>query len=315
MLKKFYFPFVRCPAGCNEYIEKAKPIPFHHYIHNKLGIQLIPGNSDGRKLTGRRADWPGDRIHDALKLKSSACFNVDDKLGFVTFGCENHGELPDQIIHVPYNPVLSSQEFMTAPDTYATCVYTPNILKPPGMRKYNPKHFVTSALGSFKGMSAGHLSTNPRIDTPADDRLGIANTISMVGRKDVRQSIIERDVPGYTKDFGENAVQYHYNWLKKSKRMFPSEDDLRNALNGSSFMSVDDAHFINTILRSTDSVSSTNGKKVDFSNFLLKIVHTDEQYGHEPFPMASVTKKDGELEGLLISLELHCRLVINSVRL
>ena len=106
-LTKFCFPYVRCPAGCFEFVEKTHSVAFAHFL-NYLYPLFTSFHANSKKfLKGARKDF--------LKpLTLLQCFKVTpciitNENGIQLVTCSDHSKgLPLKYVHVPTNPVAGN---------------------------------------------------------------------------------------------------------------------------------------------------------------------------------------------------------------
>ena len=84
----FAWPSVKCPAGCNSYVNECRTFSFSHFLAWKFNLSIYGG--DDKFLTGARSDWPRSTIDLDVFFSNPGVLVTDE--GLSVMYCKSHGK-------------------------------------------------------------------------------------------------------------------------------------------------------------------------------------------------------------------------------
>jgi hypothetical protein len=300
-MDKFAFPCVKCPAGCFAYVDQCQLLAFNHFLHWKLEVSIMGG--DSKRLKGARIDWPSTSLQ-LKKFTVSPGVVVDADKGLCILLCDYHGSgLAKPVIHVPRNPVLGDLG-LQYPDRCAAAILTPNVIRAGRMGKWTNSSHVVAAVGGYSGISSSSLALDVDINV-VDTRLAAAQCLAMTHRSDIYHICRDRysDIP-------DGDVEFHHMLDDYNKRLKPSQHDELTAVEGSTFVDLSDAFSVNDRLVkhfTKDDSSMSHRSKFESWQLSTVLVHTTHPGGHAPVSLTSVYKPAKHTKtGALINIVIYC---------
>ena len=167
-----YFPCVKCPVGCEEFIDECGSISFVHYLG-----KIVPNfnkfeTNPNDFLRGIRSDYElTDYLFDSdprSPFKKPSI--VIDNTGISILTCRDHDKkVKDYYIHVPRHP--SGRVFNPLADRFAPAVLSTRVRKP-FQEKFSTASYKMLQLNhSFSGINTCFLSEQRNFDRVTDESI------------------------------------------------------------------------------------------------------------------------------------------------
>ncbi|XP_047738244.1 uncharacterized protein LOC125177549 [Hyalella azteca] len=294
-LNETCFPSVKCPMGCNTYIDgdvgkDVDYLPLHHYL-SLLCPKFSSFKSDPNFFSGKRPDWPSRGKHEGFKY--AATLIVDSKKGLCIVTCSKkiHADGRSLYIHVPCNPVLGSTSELR-PDLIAPLSANPHFVRAGRTNEFNTSHAVFREYGDSSGASSFSLTPKPYVGGPCTlpqiDSMGL----TFNQRPDIYQSLME----------GETLPNNLLEELKDSYDKQPlDEETIRKARETGTYVNVHDA---SNMLMNFNSRLATGHREETHQQLkakgkeVLQIAHPGNNVGRLPFRDVPTTYVDPPLNGV-----------------
>ena len=274
-LTKFCFPYIRCPAGCFEFIEKTNGISFAHFLHF-LYPSFISFKANNRKfLNGAREDF---MIPLTLlgTFTISPCVITNEKgLQLVTCSDHKNGVLL-KLVHVPTNPITGNVSPLFS-DRLALMVSSVRTVRPLEIVSKSATFTLCRVdSGRVSGVSSTVLHKFRNFEVPLSDRLQNVEKLMINCRSDVKEVIRVFCFNGeMTKRLAEGYLSY-----ESPVSMSIVEDHCKNAV----------LFGMGSLMRMKDFVECCpqDMTSADECRRPLIISHKLDDYGSEP---VSIPKK------------------------
>jgi len=167
-----YFPCVKCPVGCEEFIDECGSISFVHYLGKILPNFNNFETNPNEFLRGIRSDY---ELTDYLfPSDSSSPFKkpsiVIDKSGISILTCRDHDKkVKDYYLHVPRHP--SGRVFNPLADRFAPAVLSTRVRKPFQENFSTASYKMLQLNHSFSGINTCFLSEQRSFDRVTDESI------------------------------------------------------------------------------------------------------------------------------------------------
>ena len=160
-----YFPCIKCPVGCEEFIDEYKTIDFVHYLGTIFPSFNQFNSQPNEFLRGMRPDY---RQHDALfpddpqsPAKHPSILVNDNGVFLLT--CRDHGvKINKQYLHLPEHP--AGRVFSPFADRFAPAVLNTRTMKPFRENYSTASYKMLKLNASFAGLNTCFLSENRVFD-------------------------------------------------------------------------------------------------------------------------------------------------------
>ena len=297
----FAWPSVKCPAGCNSYVDDCRTFAFNHFLAWKFNVTIYGGND--KYLTGARSDWPRSTIDLNVFFSNPGVLVTEE--GLSVMFCENHGKgLFEPIIHVPRNPVLGNMG-LPYPDTTAAAILTPNVIRAGRMGKWTNSTHVINAIGGYTGISSSTISQ--RLDLcVSDDRLLASEFLSANHRPDV-MTTLHRQYSGRLD--GEKLFEY---FLRDFDTNFkPDADITSDCLMGGTLVYAEETFSMHDQIFNRDrnehiDDDANEAQSNECLEVLFVTVHPPGEFGSKPVDISSEYRLQEEcITATMLRLLIH----------
>ena len=213
-----FFPCVKCPVGCEEFIDECGQIDFTHYLG-----KIIPTFSQFNTkpmvyLRGIRTDYeltdfifPEDPL--APSKKPTLLFNDN---GVFLLTCRDHNNKIDkQYLHLPRHP--AGRIFNPLSDRFAPAILSTRTMKPFRENFSTASYKMVKLQSSFAGLNTCFLSESRSFDKVNDESvahesfyLHMRKDTELVLRKLVKNGHLSQGV-------GDSILQNkNFDWIEKA---------------------------------------------------------------------------------------------------
>ena len=173
MVKKIneeYFPCVKCPVGCEEFLDECGKIEFQHYIGRILPSFNHFGCQPNEYLLGIRPDYeltdyifPND---PTAPMKKPTMLISNDGVFLLT--CRDHNKkINKQYLHLPKHP--AGRIFNPLPDRFAPAVLSTRTMKPFRENFSSASYKMVRLQASFAGINTCYLTETRSFDKMCDE--------------------------------------------------------------------------------------------------------------------------------------------------